>query len=88
MQIHMVLSIRQHSSAKTLELQPQQHYRMVQQLNDMLAQVGQLAGGVDMTIKGQQQICRIDLADESNVTALFTKYHSNTAAVKRYFKCI
>lgn len=43
MQIHMVLSIRQHSHLlRHLRLQPQQHYRMVQRLMIYLHRLGSL----------------------------------------------
>lgn len=70
------------TSAKTLETAATTTLPNGATLNDILTQVGQLAGGVDMTIKTATDLSG-DLADESNVTALFTKYiTAYTAAVK------
>ena len=69
-------------SAKTLETAATTTLPNGATLNDILTQVGQLAGGVDMTIKTATDLSG-DLTDESNVTALFTKYiTAYTAAVK------
>ena len=70
------------TSAKTLETAATTTLPNGATLNDILTQVGQLAGGVDMTIKTATDLSG-DLTDESNVTALFTKYiTAYTAAVK------
>lgn len=70
------------TSAKTLETAATTTLANGATLNDILTQVGQLAGGVDMTIKTATDLSG-DLTDESKVTALFTKYiTAYTAAVK------
>lgn len=70
------------TSAKTLETAATTTLPNGATLNDILTQVGQLAGGVDMTIKTATDLSG-DLTDESKVTALFTKYiTAYTAAVK------
>lgn len=61
------------TSAKTLETAATTTLPNGATLNDILTQVGQLAGGVDMTIKTATDLSG-DLTDESKVTALFTKY--------------